>query len=75
MLQYLYTDKDGTMESLQSCCIHTQFHWSSGPPICFPSRGTRVQSPVGYLCETGILLLGLSCYIDDPDVIDHCGHI
>jgi hypothetical protein len=29
--------KSGTVESLQSYCIHTQFHWSSGPPICFPS--------------------------------------
>jgi hypothetical protein len=27
----------------------------------------------GYLCETGILLLVLSRYIGDPDVIDHCG--
>jgi hypothetical protein len=48
-------------------------HWSSGLPVCFPSWGTRVQSPGGYLCETGILLLVLSCYIGDPDVIDHCG--
>ncbi len=39
-----------------------QFHWSSGPPVCFLSKGTRVQSPGGYLCETGILLLALSCY-------------
>ncbi len=30
--------------------------------VCFPSWGTRVQSPGGYLCETGILLLALSCY-------------
>jgi hypothetical protein len=29
--------------------------------------------PRGYLCETGILLLALSRYIGDPDVIDHCG--
>ncbi len=29
--------------------------------------------PRGYLCETGILLLALSYYIGDPDVIDHCG--
>jgi hypothetical protein len=29
--------------------------------------------PWGYLCKTGILLLALSCYIGDPDVIDHCG--
>jgi hypothetical protein len=62
-----------TVESLQSHCIKPQFHWSSGPPICFPSWGTRVQSPGGYLCETGILLLALSRYIGDPDVIDHCG--
>ncbi len=40
----------------------TQFHWSSGPPVCFLSWGTRVQSPGEYLCETGILLLALSCY-------------
>ncbi len=48
------------VESLQSHCIHTQFHWSSSPPICFPSQGTQVQSPGGYLCETGILLLALN---------------
>jgi hypothetical protein len=48
------------LESLQSHCIHTQFHWSSGPPICFLSWGTQAQSPAGYLCETGILLLALS---------------
>jgi hypothetical protein len=35
------------VESLQSHCNHTQFHWSSGPPIWFPSWGTRVQSPGG----------------------------
>jgi hypothetical protein len=61
------------VETLQSHCIHTQFHWSSGPPVCFPSWGTRVQSPGGYLCETEILLLALPRYIGDPDVIDHCG--
>jgi hypothetical protein len=37
------------VESLQSHCIHTQFHWSSGPPVCFPSWGTCVQSPGGVL--------------------------
>ncbi len=37
-------------------------HWSSGLPVCFPSQGTRFKSPGGYLCETGILLLALSCY-------------
>ncbi len=28
--------------------------------------------PRGYSCETGILLLVLSRYIGDPDMIDHC---
>ncbi len=41
--------------------------------LCMTVWGTRVQSPGGYLCETGILLLALSCYIGDPDMIDHCG--
>jgi hypothetical protein len=49
-------------------------HWSSGLPVCFPSQGTRFKSPGGYLCETRILLLVMSRYIGDPDVIDHfCG--
>jgi hypothetical protein len=60
-------------ESLQSHCFHTQFHWSSGQPVCFPSWGTWFQSPGRYLHETGILLLALSCFIGDPDMIDHCG--
>jgi hypothetical protein len=67
--------KTDPVESLQSHCIHTQFHWSSGPPVCFSSWGTWVHSPRGYLCETGILLLALSCYIGYPNVIDHCGLI
>jgi hypothetical protein len=62
-----------TVESLQSHFVLTMSHWSSGLPVCLPSQGTRVQIPWGYLCETGILLLVLSCYIGDPDVIDHCG--
>jgi hypothetical protein len=49
-------------------------HWSSGRPVCFPSWETRVQSPGGYLCESGILLLA-SSYIGDPYMIDHCGLI
>jgi hypothetical protein len=64
------------LESLQSHFILTMSHWSSGLPICFPSQGTRVQIPWGYSCETGILLLALSRYIGDPDVIDHfCGFV
>jgi hypothetical protein len=57
---------------MQSHCIHTQFHSSSGPPVCFLSWWTRVQSPGGNLCATRILLLALSRYIGDPDMIDHC---
>ncbi len=45
--------------------------WSNGLSVCFPSQGTQVQNPWGYLCETGILLLALSRYIGDPEVIDH----
>ncbi len=51
------------VESLQSHFILTMSHWCSGLPVCFPSWGTRVQSPGGYLCETEILLLALSYYI------------
>jgi hypothetical protein len=57
------------MESLQSHFIHTMSHRSSGLPVCFPSWRTRVQTPGGLLIWTGILLLGLSCYISDPDMI------
>ncbi len=39
----------GAVESLQSYCIHIQFHWSSGSPVCFPSWGTRVLIPRGVL--------------------------
>jgi hypothetical protein len=62
------------VESLQSHFILTMSHWSSGLPVCFPSQGTQVQIPWGDLCETGIHLLAMSCYISDPDVIGHfCG--
>ncbi len=37
------------------------------------TRDPGFQIPRGYLCETGILLLALSSYIGDPDVIDHHG--
>ncbi len=50
------------VESLQSQCIHAQSYWSSGSTLYFPSWGTRVQSPGGYLCKTRILLLVLSHY-------------
>jgi hypothetical protein len=51
--------------------ILTMSHWSSGLPVCFPPQGSQVPIPWGDLCETGILLLALSRYIGDPDVIDH----
>jgi hypothetical protein len=39
-----------------------------------PVMKDPVQCPRGYICETGILLLALSRYMDDPDLIDHfCG--
>ncbi len=50
------------VEILQSHFFLTMSHWSSGLPVCFPSQGTQVQIPRGYLCETGILLLALSRY-------------
>jgi hypothetical protein len=60
-------------EQLQYHCIHTQFHWSSGPPFASRHEGSGFNPQGGYLCETGILLLALSRYIGDPDMIDHCG--
>jgi hypothetical protein len=42
------------VESLQSHLNLTMSHWSSGLPVCFPSWGTQVQFPKGYLCETRI---------------------
>ncbi len=60
MISSTLNTKDYIVESLQSQCIH--------PPVCFPLWGTQVQSPGGYLCETGILLLALSRYIDDPNI-------
>ncbi len=60
------------MESLQSHCIYTQFHWSTH--LLFGMKDP-VQSPGGYLRETGILLIVLSWYIGNSDVIDHCGLI
>ncbi len=36
-------------------------------------KGPGFKSPGGYWCETGILLLAMSRYIGDPDVIGHHG--
>jgi hypothetical protein len=60
-------------KSLQSHFILTMSHWSNGLPFASRLKGPRFNSPGGYLCETGILLLAVSRYIGDPDVIDHHG--
>jgi hypothetical protein len=46
-------------------------HWSSGLTLCSHHKRPGFKSPGGYLGETGILLLALSRYIGDPNVIDH----
>ncbi len=61
-----------SVESLQSHMILTMSHWSSGLTCLLPATRVTGSNPLGgYLCETGILLLALSRYIGDPDVIDH----
>ncbi len=70
-LKYIYTFICGEPATH---FILTMSHGSSGLPVCFPSQGTQVQNLCGDSCETGILLLALSRYIGDPNVIDHfCG--
>ncbi len=59
-------------------CNLTSFSSCLTGPVDYPfasrHKGPGFKSPRGYLCETGILLLALSHYIGDPDVIDHfCG--
>ncbi len=61
--------------ALWRACTLTAFILSSTVPVihpyCFPSWGTRVQSP-GYLCETGIHRLALSRY-NSPVLRYWCG--
>jgi hypothetical protein len=61
----------------RACNITSFSPCLTGPvDYLFASRhkGLRFKSPGGYLWETGILLLALSRYIGDSDVIDHfCG--
>ncbi len=58
-------------------CNLTSFSSCLTSPVDYPfascHEGPGFKSPGGYFCETGILLLALSRYIGDPDVIDHCG--
>ncbi len=62
---------------LWRACNLTSFSPCLTGPVdyLFTSRhkGPRFKSPGRYFCETGILLLALSRYIGDPDVIDHHG--
>jgi hypothetical protein len=58
------------VDSLQSHCIRTMSHWSSGLPICFPSWGTQVQSQGGGVLVWNwdspisiVSLQGLQCII------------
>ncbi len=60
-----------SVESLQSHMILTMSHRSSGLTCLLPATRVTGSNPLGGLCETGILLLALSRYIGDPDVIDH----
>ncbi len=47
--------------------VHPFASWHEGPRV-IPQGGGVLT-----VCETRILLLALSCYIGDPNVIDHCG--
>jgi hypothetical protein len=60
-------------QMLWRACNLTMFHWSSGLACLLPVTRDPGSNPLGELCETRILLLVLSCYIGDPDMIDHHG--
>jgi hypothetical protein len=51
----------------------TQSHWSSGSTVCFPLTRAAgcalVMHP--HLQWNRVLLLAMSCYIGDPNIIDH----
>jgi hypothetical protein len=63
------------MLALWRACNLTSFSPCLTGPVDYlfasSHKGLRFKSPGGYLCETGILLLALSFYIGDHDVIDH----
>ncbi len=66
------------MDTLWGACNLISFSPCLNGPVAnplFPVTRDLGSNPLGgYLCETGILLLALSHYIGDPDVIDHhCG--
>ncbi len=61
--------KEPLVEALQFHS-NTQSHWSSGLTVCFLSRFAS-RGCTQYHNGTGFLLLALSRYIGDPNVIDH----
>ncbi len=64
---------NAVMSHLWRACNLTSFSPCLTGPVDYPfasrHKGPRFKSP----WETGILLLALSRYIGDPNVIDHCG--
>jgi hypothetical protein len=69
--------KKETNKIMWRACNLTSFSpCLTGPvdyPFAFRHKRPGFKSPEAHLCETGILLLALSHYIGDPNVIDHCG--
>ncbi len=65
------------MDVWRACNITPFTPCLTGPldyPFASRHKGPRFKSPRGDICETRILLLALSRYIGDPNVIDHfCG--
>jgi hypothetical protein len=52
--------------------ILTMSHWSSGLTCLLPATRVTGSNPLeGTYVKPGILLLAMSRYIGDPDVIDH----
>jgi hypothetical protein len=68
---------DRQMTTVCRACNLTTFSPCLTGPVDYPfasgHKGPGFKSPGGYFCETGILLLAMSRYVGDPDVIDHCG--
>jgi hypothetical protein len=73
------TQKQRKKRGMWKACNLTAFTpCLTGPVVyLFASRheGPGFNPQGGDLCETGILLLAVSCCIGDPDMIDHCGLI
>jgi hypothetical protein len=67
---------DEVMEELQ-LYSNTQSHWSSGSTVCFPPRVTVVCIPRmhPHLQWNRVLLLAMSCFSGDPNVILVTGFI